>query len=249
MSRRSSARSDPGSLAAHPRRAGVGSAVDLLRRRSGGGGWTGVVGRSAVVGWRRRASVGWPVGRTAIRRVARGVGIRWVADAEWIRWVGRCGRDLLGAGPARRWWGRGAPGQPRMARRWGGPVEGRSGKQAVGPAGITDRDRLAVVDVDRRHPGTVDEDAVAASVDGHPMGTDEPQHHIRDASRSAGAQPVQRGCRTGCRSPQSRRGRGERRIVIDPTHTVNGEAWKSRCLGPHGRHLSGQTDRSVSDQY
>jgi hypothetical protein len=43
---------------------------------------------------------------------------------------------------------------------------------------ITDRDHLTVVDVDRGHPESVDEDAVAASIDGHPVAVGEPQHQI-----------------------------------------------------------------------
>jgi hypothetical protein len=66
-----------------------------------------------------------------------------------------------------------------------GPRVGRAPRwtdlenQPLAPPRITDRDRVAGVKVDRRHPETVDEDAVGAPVDGHPMATGEPQHHIQ----------------------------------------------------------------------
>jgi hypothetical protein len=44
--------------------------------------------------------------------------------------------------------------------------------------GITERDRLAVADVERRNPGAVDEDAGAASIDGNPTGSGEAQQQI-----------------------------------------------------------------------
>jgi hypothetical protein len=48
---------------------------------------------------------------------------------------------------------------------------------------ITDRDRLAVADVDGRHAVALDEDASGAPIDGYPLVTSEPQHHIRARCR------------------------------------------------------------------
>lgn len=65
----------------------------------------------------------------------------------------------------------------RLLRRAGG--WGDLKDQPRTPLRITDRDRLPVVDVDSRHPEVIDEDAVGAPIDGHPMGTNEPQHNIQ----------------------------------------------------------------------
>jgi hypothetical protein len=43
---------------------------------------------------------------------------------------------------------------------------------------IADGDSQAVANLDRRHPRSVDEDAVVAEIDGHPLGAGEPQHHV-----------------------------------------------------------------------
>jgi hypothetical protein len=43
--------------------------------------------------------------------------------------------------------------------------------------GVTNRDRLTVPDVDRRHPDTVEIETVVAVIDGQPMRTGETQNH------------------------------------------------------------------------
>ena len=154
----------------------------------------------------------------AARRRRRRLGRRRVR----IRWVVRC----VGA----CWVGPGGAGPVRAGRNGGTNTE----DQARAPPRIADRDRLTVADVDRRHPGAVDEDAVGAPLDGHPVGAGEPQHKNRARGlrwRSGVARAIQRDVAAGCRSPRSRRGRGERRTCIGPTHTVNGEAEKAPVIG------------------
>jgi hypothetical protein len=43
--------------------------------------------------------------------------------------------------------------------------------------GVSNRDRLTVPDVDRRHPDTVEIETVVAVIDGQPMRTGETQNH------------------------------------------------------------------------
>ena len=118
----------------------------------------GAVGGADATGGRGRSTLegggGWSVGGGGWDVGSR---IRWV-----VRCVGACWLDLSGRSGA------------------GGPAAGTNTEdQSRPPLRIADCDRLTIADVDRRHPGAVDEDAVGAPIDGHPMGTAEPQHKNR----------------------------------------------------------------------
>ena len=117
--------------------------------------------------------------------------------------------------------------------------------QSWTPLGITDCDCLTVADIDRRHAGAVDEDAVWAPIDGHPMGTGEPQHQIRASRlrRRGGARPVQRDVALAA-APDNHVAAGMKDVPnrSDP-HGQRG-GLESGSLGLHGRHLS-SSDRLI----
>lgn len=74
------------------------------------------------------------------------------------------------------------PGRPgRRTGRGASRGAGRSADmedQSRTALRVTDRDRLTVADIDRRHPIAIDEDAVRAPVDGHPLVAGKPQHNF-----------------------------------------------------------------------
>ena len=175
---------------------------------------------------RRRHEAAAADRRRPRRRGRRRVRRAWTRTAGW---AGRAGRRS----------GRGAS--------WGAGRSADMEGQPRTPLRITDRDRLTVADVDGRHPIAIDENAVGAPVDGHPLVTGIPQHTLLDAASATGwpGRPV--GCPTLGRSPPSRRGPGAKTYRIDPTRTVNGKANDSgpmTAIFPHVR----QTESSFCSQ-
>jgi hypothetical protein len=134
-------------------------------------------GREWRARWNRRE--GWARRNGRALRNGRAGRTRWNRRAGRARWNRRARRSGR-AGRARR---NRPAGRARRSGRSGrsGRRAGRRGdlKNQPRSPGITERDRLAVANVDRVHPGAVDEDAVATPVDGHPVSAAEPQHQIR----------------------------------------------------------------------
>ncbi|EUA32523.1 hypothetical protein I552_9772 [Mycobacterium xenopi 3993] len=145
-----------------------------------------------------------------------------------------CLRGGCGGGGVR---GAGWPGLAGVLAAWaGGPgrLPRRQAEQQPRPVlRITDRDGLAVANVDYRHPHAVDVDAVSALVDCHPLFAGEPQYevHRRDPPATTVVEAEIRPAVVTDRDVAA----GRNVWLVDPTHTVNGEANASVRMG---RHLS-----------
>ncbi|EUA54857.1 ABC transporter, ATP-binding domain protein [Mycobacterium xenopi 3993] len=105
---------------------------------------------------------------------------------------------------------------------------------------ITDRDGLAVANVDYRHPHAVDVDAVSALVDCHPLFAGEPQYevHRRDPPATTVVEAEIRPAVVTDRDVAA----GRNVWLVDPTHTVNGEANASVRMAATFHHPSGPID-------